>query len=306
MKRQLLTSVVLPLQVVLVSLPANAQTYAAPQIPESAYRTGQPRVLPQQPRVAPAPDPVEKPLFNQAQFSIAYAKAGKPTMVVLWNRELSDMLVQTSNAQLTVDRSYNRTRTGNSLDINANTTVTAGNTTTHQALRDSPEERVNLQLRSAYMQTLSAAGVRLVDRNLVMRKIANAQVNDKSKTKGELDSQMVEMDAFGKHAKLLMEVLNTPDKASPSGWSTYVSVKNLSDGVVLTEGYSAGKPQPQSTPADIATAMSGPIRFEPDPRGGFRQVVDVPKTAVLSLDTPELGRRIAEKTLKRLSIALLR
>ena len=306
MKRTHVAFFVMALPVVLASLQAVAQTYAAPQIPESAYRTGQPLVLPPPQRVARAPEPVEKSIFNQTQFSIAYAKAGKPTMVVLWNRELSDMLSQTSNAQLSVDRSYNSTRSGNSLDINSNTTITAGNTTTQQALRDSPEERINLQLRSAYMQTLSAAGVRLVDRNLVMRKIANTQVNSKSKTKDELDSQMVEMDAFGKHAKLLMEVLNTPDKASPSGWSTYISIKNLNDGVVLTEGYSAGRPHAQATAAEITAAMPAPIRFEPDPRGGFRQVIDVPKQAVLSLETPELGRRIAEETLQRLSVALLR
>jgi hypothetical protein len=39
-----------------------------------------------------APVASAEPAFNRAAFSSAYAKAGRPAIVVLWNRELTDML----------------------------------------------------------------------------------------------------------------------------------------------------------------------------------------------------------------------
>ncbi len=298
------------------TLPVFAQMQSQIVIPESAYRKDQPMVLTPAPTVMVAVPMAlsEPPLFNQAQFSMAYAKAGKPTMVVLWNRELTDMLEQTSRASLSIDSNYNRQASTGQASGQANTTISAGPIRSQEMQqRDTPVERINLQLRASFLQTLSASGVRLVDRNLVMRKTATADkaaAKTASKSKGAapdpLDNQTIEMDAFAKHAKMLMEVLNTPDPSSPSGWSTYISIKSLTDGVILMEGYSSGKPPPPPPAAPVSNEPPKPIRYEADPRGGYRPVYAAPPPVIApkTLTVQDLGKRIGEETLGKMTSAL--
>ncbi|HSW20963.1 MAG TPA: hypothetical protein VLJ86_27320 [Ramlibacter sp.] len=263
----------------------------APNIPASALRSGQPEVL-----TAPAPAPSDQPRLDRRQFAAAYARAGRPAIALLWNREFTDMLQQTSASQLSIDTVRAGASSAEAVRLPgyaaaqaqgasvANTTITLQDTKTVQGQRSGPVERVDLQLRSAFVQTLVSAGVKLVDRNVVMRTTA-------AKTAGALDTQQVEAAAIAKHAQLLMEVLNTRDAASPTGWATYVTVKRLSDGTVLAEGYMNGKPAedaPKPTP-----------KFEADPRGGFREVVK--PTAV-----GDVGKLIGEQSLARLGEALAR
>lgn len=288
MKKYLLTTLAL------AASAAIAQT--AVNIPESAYRRGQPDVLTPPPVAATTP---VMPAFSSASFRAAYVKAGQPTMVVLWNREFTDMLQQGSATQISVDSArvggartdvvggYGYGSAQTSAGVVANTTITAQEVRTQQAQRTVPVERVDLQMRSAFMQTIASAGVKLVDRNVVMRTTAASQ-------KGSgLDTQQVETDAFVKHAKLLMEVLNTRDAASPTGWATYVSIKRLSDGVLLAEGYMDGNKAPDGSPKP-------PPKFEADPRGGFREVAPPP------VKIGDVGTLVAQQTLVRLGEALAR
>ncbi len=233
------------------------------------------------------------PTYDRAGFSVAYAKAKRPTVAVLWNRAFTDMLEQGTASQISIDSTHAGVATrevaavpGYAVGVAAgmgrsNTTITARDAKTQQASRSGPVERVDLQMRSSFLQTMASAGVRTIDRNVVMRTTAAGRKD------GKLDKQEIETSALLKHATLLMEVLNTRDNASPTGWSTYVSVKRLADGVVLTEGYFDGRPEegaPRQTP-----------RFEADPRGGFREVA--PKIS-------DVGRLVAEQTLARLGEAL--
>jgi len=274
----------------LTAVPAAAQT---PNIPDSAYRKGQAEVL------TPAPNPNDGPIFDAALFRAAYAKAKQPTVAVLWNREFSDMLEQGSATQLNIDsrRAGVVARevavmpgyaVGQAAGASvANTTISTQESKTEQARRRGPTERVNLQMRSSFLQTVSSAGVRMVDRNVVMRTTAAGR-REKDKD-SKLDSQDVETGALAKHATLLMEVLNTPDAASPTGWATHVSIKRLADGAIVMEGYFDGKPQ--------EGALRATPRFEADPRGGFRE--SAPKIA-------DVGRLVAEQMLARLGEALVR
>ena len=278
---------------------ARAQTPVhTPYIPASAYRAGEPDVI------APPPAPVSSvPQFHRAAFAAAYARAGRPTIAVLWNREFSDMLEQSTAAQEREDTSYARTGEALGLAVRgrgaglaygqadsagaASTTVTVGEGKTIQARRNGPAERVDLEMRAAFLQTMASAGVRLVDRNLVMRTTA-------ARHKGQgagLDSQQVETEALAAHARLLMEVLATRDAAALLGWSVFVSIKRMADGVVLTEGYMDGRlPKDAPRPAP---------RFEADPHGGYRQVAE-PTTVA------DIGQRLGEQTLARLGEALAR
>ena len=271
----------------LVAASAVAQT-PAPQIPESAYRKGMPDVMTPAP-AAPAPGST----FDRAAFSSAYARAGRPTIAVLWNREYTDSLEQTTAQQTTIDNVRGGAARGEAVRVPgyaaaqveqgsfSSTTITSGQVKSQDGQRSGPVERVNLQMRASFMQTLAANGVKVVDRNVTMRSTAN-------KTKGALDTQKVETDALSRHAKLLMEVLNTPDAAAPTGWATYVSIKRLSDGVVLAEGYLTGE----------STAPKAAPRYQADPNGGFREV------AAPALTPGDSARNVAEQALVRLRTAL--
>jgi hypothetical protein len=268
---------------------AFAQT---PVIPESAYRKGMPDTI------TPPPVAVTTgPVFNRSSFSSAYARAGRPTIAVLWNREFTDMLQQGSASQVSIDTLRAGVSSAEAVRVPGyaaaqvsgavvgNTTITSQEVRSQQAQRSGPVERVDLQMRSAFMQTITSSGVQLVDRNVVMRTTAAKQKG------GGLDSQQVETDALTKHARLLMEVLNTRDNASPTGWATYVSIKRLADGVVLAEGYMDGRlPEDAPKPAP---------RFEADPRGGFREIVK-------PVTVGDTGKLVAEQTLARLGEALAR
>lgn len=276
---------------------AQAQT---PSIPASAYRQGEPDVIAP---AALASNAMDAPAFHRAAFAAAYARAGRPAMAVLWNREFSDMLEQSTASQVRVDSASARTGEALGMAVRgpgaalaygqadaaavAHATITAGEVKTTQARRHGPAERVDLQMRAAFLQTMASSGVRLVDRNLVMRTTAARQ---KAKSAG-LDSQQIETEAIAAHARLLMEVLATRDAAAPLGWSVFVSIKRMADGVVLTEGYMDGLP-PQDAPRPAP-------RFEADPRGGYRE-------AVQPLTASDVGRRAGEQTLARLEQALAR
>lgn len=273
----------------LVAASAAAQS----SIPDSAYRRGQPEVL------KPEPNPNDGPLFDAPSFRAAYARAKQPAVAVLWNREFSDMLEQGSASTLTINQAHAGVATREVAAVPGHaagqaTGVSVGRTTidvqerrTQQARRSGPGEAFDLQMRASFMQTLSRAGLRLVDRNMVMRTTAASR--RAADTEGKLDAQQIETTALSKHAALLMEVLNTRDAASPTGWSTFVSVKRFDDGTVVTEGYYNGLP-PEGA------ARPAP-RFEADPRGGFREVA--PKVA-------DVGRLVAEQMLARLGEALAR
>ncbi len=294
--------------------PAMAQSTAPVlipqvQIPDSAYRKDQGAVLTPPPPVPAAQSAsflVDPPIYNQAQFGTAYTRAGRPSMVVFWNRELTDTLEQTSNAYLSVDRSVNRNSTPDGVSGSSNVTLSSGVNKSQEARRDNPEERINFQLRASFVQALRNAGVRIVDRNLAMRKTASDAKSAASAKKAnvDLDVQGVEMSAMSKYANYLLEVQNTPDKASPSGWSTLVSIKNLSDGTVVMEGYFNGQ---RSTPERPVPQAQPTGRYEPDPKGGgYRLVVDAPPPMpqYKPLTTQDLGRRIGEETLSKLTQAL--
>lgn len=277
-----------------LTLAAHAQTAA--QIPASAYRAGEPDVI------TPPPLPAANPQrFQRAAFASAYARARRPAVAVLWNREYSDMLEQTTVSRARVDSV--QVRHGETLGLAtqrrglgmaygeaesvsvASTSVTVGDVKTSQARRAGPVERVDLQMRAAFLQTMASAGVRLVDRNVVVRSVAA-----RKKAKADaLDSQQVEAEAMASHAQLLMEVLATRDVAAPTGWSIFVSIKRLADGLVLAEGYMDGQLPPD--------APKPPPRFEADPGGGYRQAVQ-PDTVA------DVGRRMGEQTLARLGEAL--
>lgn len=277
--------IVLLLLALAAALPAAAQN-----LPPNLYRSGMPDVM----APAPVPIPPGDPVFNAGLFGNAYARAGRPTIAVLWNREFSDMLEQSTTMVARTDTRSFGIAGGEAVatpgrqagyDVarsRQTTTMEVSEVRSEQARRASPTENVDFQMRSAFLNAMSSRGVLLVDRNMVMRTTSRGAQGS--------DAQQVETDALSKHAKLLMEVLNTPDPASPTGWATQVSIKRFSDGVLLATGYVDGR-----------AFNTGPRRFEANPNGGgFREV------AAAGPAPADLGRMAAEHALAKLGEALAR
>ncbi|QIL72081.1 hypothetical protein G7048_17980 [Diaphorobacter sp. HDW4B] len=272
----------LALTTALLALPTQAQQMRDRM--SDVYRDGQPEVLP-----APLPvrSPDAQPVLQRSAFSQAYARAGRPTIAVYWNRQLAELMEPTDIVQTHIETIDTRSGDGKRADEEdtRNITVTSQRLQRTEQRRSKLPEHLDLQLRSAFMQSMTSAGVRLVDRNVVIRTTSAQRKGPASARHG----QHVESEALLQHAKLLMEVLHMPDAASPRGWSVHVSIKRMDDGVLLTEGYMDTRPPER--------ASNEPRRFEADPNGGFREVL--PSNTI-----SDIGRRIGEQTLARLGEAL--
>jgi hypothetical protein len=259
---------------------ADAACAQAANIPESAYRKGEPETI------VPPPPPAA-PMFNTAAFKAAYNNAGRPTIALLWNRAFSDMLQQGTAQQTNIDSgALVAGRYSNTAVAVKSTVITEQNTKTTQAERAAPTEKFDWQMRSAFTQAMIDAGTQLVDRNVIMRTTAADQKGTSP------DTQQIETEALAKHAALLVEVLNTRDSSSATGWATYVTVKRLKDGIVLMEGYLDGNPPPKPI---------GSPKYQADPRGGFKEVHDYDY-----VQYTDVGRRLAEQTMTKLADALSR
>ncbi|MDB5798251.1 MAG: hypothetical protein JWP36_2153 [Paucimonas sp.] len=259
----------------------------AQPIPNNLYRDDDTTVV-----AGPKRAEVKGPSFDQGAFNRAYARKKKPKVAVLWNREFTDVLEQSQARQIKIETDGHALTTRNDSGYgrsvrtqdSRSTVITSQDTRETQQRRSGPSDRVELQMRSAFIQTLSSAGLRLVDRNVTMRVAATR------KKEGSTDSQRLEAESLSRAAEILMEVLCTPDTSAPLGWSIFLSAKRLGDGVILTEGYLEGTP-----PAP------GEKRYVADPRGDFREVME---TKVLTPRT--LGQQAAEQALRQLTEALQR
>jgi hypothetical protein len=266
-----------------------AQAASADHIPASAYRPGLPDVI----QAQPGPD--NGPVFNKARFAAAYAKAGRPPILVFWNRELTDTLRQTSVTTTQVG-SVSRTNVtaeevepgvyeGSSTRVKAQVTRETRQLLPEVNRQPTPVERVNAQVRSGFMDTLLASGVALVDRNLVMRALSMSEKPD-----ALIDTQVMEMASLKKYAKMIMEVTHVRDPASDSGWALRVTVKRVADGVIMLDHYENGELDPDAPP-------ESPKAFVADPNGGFKAVAPTLKSS---------GARAAQQTLARLAESIVR
>lgn len=172
---------------------------------DGAYRPGQPEVL------RPAFDESADTERSIREAHRASALSGR-TVALYWNREpveVDDSVVK----QTTIDEYENGSMTptmpgGVAIERRGRTVVTErkGAVEIAQARRDGPGERADGQLRSAFVQTLRAAGVRVVEA---------------PRRKGGGDVRMV--------------VLLVPDPGAAHGWSFRISVTDAARSRVLAE-----------------------------------------------------------------------
>jgi len=192
------------------------------------------------PALAPAPDAA-------TPFSRAYAAVGRPRVVLMWNRDLSDQSA-TQTMSRTETRNTNRgngaSGAGQSSNASDNTwvqtsgTVKAGDTPRTHRLA----ERDAAMLERAFVAAMGRAGMRFVDRNVVIRTTAASQ------HRGGGDQQLIETDALVKHGEMILEVLLVEDRDAPLGYGFDVRAKDLKGGFNIVSLYSRAVPQ-QGAPA---------------------------------------------------------
>lgn len=154
-----------------------------PMAGAAATRSGQPLTLPP---VPPAADPARAEV---ARFAAAYAGAGRPRIVVFWNRELTAD-VDTAREEVTrlrvdgeqraeANRSETAWRRGRNTDVTASgsTHLDAEQVTTTRTLdlgrrAATDDEGRDFDIERGFTDALADAGVRLIDRTAILRTAA--------------------------------------------------------------------------------------------------------------------------------------
>jgi hypothetical protein len=229
---------------------------------QNDYRLNTPPVL--QPKILP-----DQNKQVTKKFSALYKRKGSPRMVVLWDRQYSDKTATNWQEQERVDVLKESSNSGNNLT----TSESGGKSTLSETSYDDAESskvsivsgkiRQNLtptedrrtlnesstwQLESAFSTTLSEAGVRLIDRDVLLR---NKSLGINSKTP---NLQALETQALQNAASILIQVLVTADDTSATGLLFNIKVKNIKTGQMLASVTSDGSSQQQTEGSYQATS----------------------------------------------------
>lgn len=263
------------------------------------YRTDAAEVVPQRMPARPlsAPD-------TAAEFADRYAGAGKPRIMIYWGVRLSE---QTESARYAkeVSRSREVDGTVSSLkesvgpdgrdvlresdrDLRLTTSVTRTSGILPETRAGSMlSSRDDAMLRDGFQGALARAGVRLIDRTLVIRSTAATGYRS-----GAADPRLVEADALQKHVDLLLEMQMVPDDAAPLGIGFRVHALDIATGRSMMVLYSRALPPTRriSDEAWVATDR------------GFER-----RSAQYAQNTVEdVGRALAAEVMQRLSPVLPR
>lgn len=221
------------------------------------------------PRRAPAARAVRGPVYGGG-FASAYQRAGRPRVVVFWNRELSE---ETGTSYSGVVRGHSEQRTGfdgDELYTTNDTEVRAGVERNDLQRRSSEfTERTDWKFESTFLSGLAQSGVNVVDRTMIVRRSGRKAGNTPNQ-------QAIEMDALQGYADILIEVLQTGDDGAPSGVSFKVTAKRISNGRILAAFVTDGQP-PVSTARRWVAGPNGYERASPEAptMGGIaRQLVN--------------------------------
>lgn len=238
----------------------------------SMYRPGLPPVL------APElPSPIARGPDLDA-FRAAYLRAGRPRVVVFWNRELDADLVDRKSE--TVDLK--------AAGVQAGPAAVGVISSVRQERLDNAAPRGGLPpalgpLESGFVQRLVQTGVRLVDRASVLR-LEHA----KGRRAGmvENDTRANEIDAISERADVLLEVAVLKSGPLPDGVELKLLAKDTRSGELLFALTSRGRAPGE----DERHWRAGAQGFEPAPgaapapsrfvagNDGFEREAPVPRT----------------------------
>lgn len=264
--------------------PAAAQY--RPGAPAVQYREDMPAVN--------APPPSANPDAGNYQASSAFARwyqaAGRPSMLLFWNRQLlEDATSQYDSVQTGridsvagAESATIRGWRGSASAAVVGSSTVAETRQYQERMTDGSYGFRNTNftrgVESSILSTFISAGVRIVDREAVMRKVSATKSRE-----DRMDIQYLETLAMGQGIQYLIEILPDDDMSSPTGVTFTVKVTHLPTSTVRAQFATSGDP-----PRGEAkwTAVNG---------AGFE------KRAAASRQTPQLiGAQVAYDTMTKL------
>lgn len=220
-------------------------------------------------------------------FARRYKAHHSPRIVLFWNRELSDKVqqhkVQTETTESadrygeteTTDTTHSGTGQNQLRELDGfrkNFTVKKTEETVEDDNhRQGLNEKTEFILRRAVMDKLGAAGVRFIDRSLMIRTTAARQGSD--------NAQAAETHGVLSQADWIMEVLIVPDPQAPLGVGFRVALKNPRTSTLLSEFYSTGRPVIRQNRRFVA--VHGGFEREPPRKANLDDIADALANEIL-------------------------
>ena len=274
------------LAALLAAGPAMAQPQYRPQAPAVTYREGMPEVN----TPAPSVNPDAGNYASSGSFARWYASAGRPTMLMFWNRQLiEDATSQYDSVQTTrsagIAMGEAAAVRGRGWAVGASSGVAASASESRQFQERMTDSSYGFRsnnftrgVESAILSTFLSAGARIVDREAVIRKVSAKHARE-----DRMDIQYLETLAMGQGIAYLIEILPDDDAASPTGVTFTVKVTHLPTSTVRAQFTTSGDP-PRGEAKWVAVNGAG---FE--------------KRAAASRQTPQLiGAQVAYDTMSKL------
>lgn len=239
----------------LMAMPAMAQ-----------YRPSDAEVM------TPPPPPPPAGAMAASNFRASYGRAGRPAILVMWNRDFSDEVSSnyrsTFNAESETDSraTVARTYDGAEATYSRRSRVSADSGDERQSTGRAAlvSESTDFAIEAAFNNALASAGAILIDRNIAMRTTASGR-----RAGAAPNVQAIETDAAMGRASLLVEVLQTSVEGAPNGIGFRVNVKDLKKARVLASFTTSGQPAPRR--AGLVAGPTGFVRAgNPGPAGPDR------------------------------------
>ncbi|PXA93109.1 hypothetical protein DMC47_22710 [Nostoc sp. 3335mG] len=241
-----------PLALALVALLPAASAMAQWREGQPPMAGGEPATRSGQPPTLDAPPPAIDPdRMATDRFAAAYARAGRPRIAILWNRELTADIdtgreaVSTlrvdgrSSANGETRETLRRRGSQTTANADADHHVDAELRTTTRALdsgarQAAADEGADFDMERGLNDALAAAGVRLIDRTSILRTAALS---------GETGNiQALETRALLGKTDWTLEVVAMDD----GRWR--IVARDLSSGRIVARAVSAGRPAPRAMP----------------------------------------------------------
>ncbi len=194
------------------------------------YRDGQPDVRP--PRAEADPDDAANAALNA--FAHWYQAAGRPRMLLYWNRQLTDETTTRRTDKTIVDRTYGESTSGETTATDfgeaklKETDGTERNVTSREseAITGKAYSKMNRQasdvMETVFVNTFLAIGADIADRDALIRRLS---LSNPKEDRGDI--QFLETQALASGIQYLVEILPDPQASSPTGLVFTVKIKHL-------------------------------------------------------------------------------
>jgi hypothetical protein len=190
---------------------------------QPVYREGQPAVLERA-----APDENANWQAAVAKFSRAYADSGRPRMLVMWHRAVSDRISDEQRITRSATSAGVLPRDNYAQEVVIRWQERQGRAGCFGARGLAAEYAAGLA------QTLLTAGVRLVDRNVAIRMTA-LKGTTAGKSAATMDNATVEAQAFSDMADQILQVQLLPDAQAAVGWRARLTLIDVATGRMVAD-----------------------------------------------------------------------